>query len=134
MEGEQVRRPSTAATGLRSEEVVDRAARGLVNAAGERTSRTLGEIVRVPVSPGSALDGHTLSDLRLELETGFYLLAIRRSGRYVYRPRGPVRLEAGDQLIASGPEEGADRLARLGGFSMQEDDATGEFKLIPLAL
>jgi uncharacterized protein with PhoU and TrkA domain len=91
-------------------------------------------IVRVPVSPGSALDGHTLSELRLELETGFYLLAIRRSGRYVYRPRGPERLAAGDELIASGPEEGADRLARLGGYSVHEDDATGELRLIPLGL
>jgi uncharacterized protein with PhoU and TrkA domain len=91
-------------------------------------------IVRVPVSPGSALDGHTLSELRLELETGYYLLAIRRSGRYVYRPRGPVRLEAGDELIASGPEEGADRLARLGGYSVHEDDATGELRLTRLTL
>ena len=29
---------------------------------------------------------------RLEVETGFYLLAIRRAGRYLYRPRGMVRL------------------------------------------
>jgi uncharacterized protein with PhoU and TrkA domain len=87
-------------------------------------------IVRVPVSPGSRLDGRTLSELQLELETGFYLLAIRRTGRYVYRPRGPVRLEAGDELIAIGPEEGRERIAELGGFRVLEDDATGEIALI----
>jgi len=90
-------------------------------------------IVRVPVSMGSPLDGHTLSELRLELETGFYLLAVRRAGRYLYRPRGPVRLEAGDELIGIGPEEGRERLAQLGGYSVHEDDATGEISLVSLA-
>ena len=89
-------------------------------------------IARVPVSPGSVIDGQTLSELQLELETGFYLLAIRRAGRYLYRPRGPVQLHAGDELIAIGPEEGRERLAALGGYRVMEDDATGEIALIPL--
>jgi uncharacterized protein with PhoU and TrkA domain len=88
-------------------------------------------ITRVPIAPGSALDGRTLTDAKLELETGFYLLAIRRAGRYLYRPRGPVRLQAGDELIASGPDEGQTRLAELGGFHLIEDDATGEIELVP---
>jgi uncharacterized protein with PhoU and TrkA domain len=89
-------------------------------------------IARVPVSPGSALDGQTLSEAQLELETGYYLLAIRRAGRYIYRPRGPVRLQAGDELIASGPDEGRERFAELGGFRVLEDDATGEIALVPV--
>jgi uncharacterized protein with PhoU and TrkA domain len=88
-------------------------------------------IARVPVAPGSALDGRTLRRTELELETGYYLLAIRRAGRYVYRPRGSVRLEAGDELIAIGPDEGHARLAELGGFHLLEDDATGEIELQP---
>ena len=87
-------------------------------------------IVRVPVSPGSFLDGRTLAEAELELETGYYLLAIRRAGRYLYRPRKTVRLEVGDELIASGPDEGRERLAELGGFRVLEDDATGEIALI----
>jgi uncharacterized protein with PhoU and TrkA domain len=87
-------------------------------------------IVRVPVSPGSFLDGRTLAEAELELETGYYLLAIRRAGRYLYRPRKTVRLEAGDELIASGPDEGRERLAELGGYRVLEDDATGEIALI----
>ena len=89
-------------------------------------------IARVPVSAGSFLDGRTLAEAQLELETGYYLLAIRRAGRYVYRPRGPVRLEAGDELIAIGPDEGRERLAELGGFRVLEDDATGEIALVPV--
>jgi uncharacterized protein with PhoU and TrkA domain len=87
-------------------------------------------IVRVPVSQGSFLDGRTLAAANLELETGYYLLAIRRAGRYLYRPRGPVALQAGDELIASGPDEGRSRLAELGGYRVLEDDATGEIALV----
>jgi uncharacterized protein with PhoU and TrkA domain len=88
-------------------------------------------IARVPVAAGSALDGRTLSEAKLELETGYYLLAIRRAGRYLYRPRGPVRLQAGDELIAIGPDEGRARLAQLGGYQLFEDDDTGEIELVP---
>jgi uncharacterized protein with PhoU and TrkA domain len=88
-------------------------------------------IARVPVGAGSALDGLTLAEAQLELETGFYLLAIRRAGRYLYRPRGHVRLAAGDQLIASGPDEGQAKLAELCGYRVLEDDDTGEIELVP---
>lgn len=87
--------------------------------------------VRVPVAPGSPADGKTLGDLQLETETGFYLLAIRRGGRYLYRPRRNVRLEAGDELIATGPDEGHSLLAQLGGYVLLEDDETGEEELVP---
>jgi uncharacterized protein with PhoU and TrkA domain len=88
-------------------------------------------IAWVPVGAGSALDGATLAEARLEVETGFYLLAIRRAGRYVYRPRGHVRLQAGDELIASGPDEGQEILAERCGYRLREDDDTGEIELLP---
>ena len=90
-------------------------------------------IVRMPVAPASALDGATLAEARLEVETGFYLLAIRREGRYVYRPRGHVRLQAGDELIASGPDEGQAVLAERCGYRVLEDEDTGEIELVPAA-
>ncbi|MBA2326007.1 MAG: potassium channel protein [Actinobacteria bacterium] len=90
-------------------------------------------IARVPVAAGSALDGRTLRRTDLELETGYYLLAIRRAGRYIYRPRGTVQLQAGDELIAIGPDEGHAHLAELGGFRLLEDDDTGEIELVPSA-
>jgi uncharacterized protein with PhoU and TrkA domain len=88
-------------------------------------------IAWVPVAEGSALDGRTLAEAQLETQTGFYLLAIRRAGRYLYRPRGHVRFVAGDELIGSGPDEGQAKLAELCGFRVLEDDDTGEIALLP---
>jgi uncharacterized protein with PhoU and TrkA domain len=90
-------------------------------------------IAWMPVAAGSQLDGQSLAESKLEVETGFYLLAIRRSGRYVYRPRGNVRFQAGDELIASGPDEGKPLLAERCGYQLREDDDTGEIELIPAA-
>ena len=88
-------------------------------------------VVRVPVAAGSPADGQSLAHLRLETETGFYLLAIRRGGRYLYRPRANVVLQAGDELIATGPDEGHRLLAELGGYFLIEDEETGEEALVP---
>jgi uncharacterized protein with PhoU and TrkA domain len=90
-------------------------------------------IARIPVGAGSLLDGRTLSEVSLETETGFYLLAIRRSGRWFYRPRGGFRLAAGDELVGSGPDEGRARLAELCGYRVIEDDDTGQVDLVPAA-
>ncbi|MCU1450818.1 MAG: PhoU [Acidimicrobiales bacterium] len=88
-------------------------------------------VVRVPVAPGSQADGKSLKELQLETETGFYLLAIRRGGRYLYRPRRGVVLNAGDELIATGPDEGHTLLAEICGYRLIEDDETGEDELVP---
>jgi uncharacterized protein with PhoU and TrkA domain len=88
-------------------------------------------VVRVPVAEGSPADGKSLKELQLETETGFYLLAIRRGGRYLYRPRKGVVLHAGDELIATGPDEGHRLLAELGGYRLIEDEETGEDELVP---
>ena len=90
-------------------------------------------VVRVPVAPASSADGKTLLELRLETETGFYLLAVKRGGRYFYRPRPETQLIAGDDLIATGPDEGHALLATLCGFTLVEDDETGEEVLLPVA-
>jgi uncharacterized protein with PhoU and TrkA domain len=88
-------------------------------------------VVQVPVAPGSPADGQSLQGLCLETETGFYLLAIRRGGRYLYRPRAGVVLQAGDQLIATGPDEGHALLAELCGYVLIEDEDTGQDELVP---
>jgi uncharacterized protein with PhoU and TrkA domain len=88
-------------------------------------------VVRMPVRAGSPADGQSLRTLALETETGFYLLAIRRGGRYVYRPRLDVVLRADDELIATGPDEGHRLVAELCGYVLVEDDETGEDELVP---
>jgi uncharacterized protein with PhoU and TrkA domain len=67
------------------------------------------------VQPASPADGHSLRDLRVETETGMFVLAIQRGMRWIYRPRGTFVLRAGDRLISVGPEEGEAELVRLCG-------------------
>ncbi|MGE0794044.1 MAG: potassium channel family protein [Acidimicrobiia bacterium] len=89
-------------------------------------------VMRMPVGEGSRVDGASLAELRLDIDPGFHVLAVRRGGRYLYRPRGTQRLVAGDELIASGPSEGESLLATLCGWVLVEDDETGEDRLEPV--
>jgi uncharacterized protein with PhoU and TrkA domain len=57
-------------------------------------------------------------------------LAVRRGGGYLYRPRGQVCLSAGDDVIASGPDEGQALLAAMFGWELVENDE-GEDELVP---
>ncbi len=59
---------------------------------------------RVAVAPDSQADGEMLR--HVVAGTGFVILALRRAGRYQYRPENDVVLHAGDELIATGPQEG----------------------------
>ncbi len=74
------------------------------------------------VAEGSAAAGRTLSELRLHTQTGMEVLAIQRRGRWIYRPKRARTVEAGDRLLAIGPEEGAPRLRELCGDLRPEGD------------
>jgi len=89
-------------------------------------------VMRVPVAEGSPADGATIGQMQLDIEPGFVVLAIRRGGRYLYRPRTYVSFEAGDELIATGPNEGRARLAELCGWKLVADEDDHEVELIPL--
>ncbi len=82
----------------------------VVQLALEETEETSSETV---VDAGTPADGRSLKDLRLETETGMFVLAVQRGPRWIYRPRGPFILRAGDRVIAVGPEEGAEELEAL---------------------
>ncbi len=73
----------------------------------EETEETSAETV---VDAGTPADGRSLKELRLETETGMFVLAVQRGPRWIYRPRGTFVLRAGDRIIAVGPEEGAEAL------------------------
>jgi uncharacterized protein with PhoU and TrkA domain len=79
----------------------------VVQMALEETEETSAETV---VEEGAPADGRSLKDLRLETETGMFVLAVQRGARWIYRPRAGFVLRAGDRLIAVGPEEGAEEL------------------------
>jgi uncharacterized protein with PhoU and TrkA domain len=89
-------------------------------------------VARMPVGEGSRIDGASLAELHLDIDPGFHVLAVRRGGRYAYRPRGTYRMRSGDELIASGPSEGEAMLAELCGWKLVEDDETGEDRLEPV--
>jgi uncharacterized protein with PhoU and TrkA domain len=86
--------------------------------------------VQYPIAEGSALDGVVLTGTQLGDDTGFHLLAIRRGGRYYYRPRR-MPLRSGDEVLATGPWEGRAELAQQCGFRLVEDDDTGVVELVP---
>lgn len=89
-------------------------------------------VIQYPIAPGSALDGSVVAGTQVGDDTGFHLLALRRGGRYLYRPRGRVTLRAGDEILATGPWEGRATLAEQCGFQLVEDDDTGEVELVPV--
>jgi uncharacterized protein with PhoU and TrkA domain len=82
----------------------------VVQLALEETEETSAENV---VEEGSAAEGRSLRELRVETETGMFVLAVQRGQRWIYRPRARFTLQTGDRLIAVGPEEGAAELDAL---------------------
>ncbi|MEO8477618.1 MAG: TrkA C-terminal domain-containing protein [Actinomycetota bacterium] len=84
----------------------------VVQMALEETEETSAETV---VQPGSAAAGRSLKDLRLETETGMFVLAVQRGARWIYRPRSAFTLQEGDRLISVGPEDGEAELWALTG-------------------
>jgi len=82
----------------------------VVQMALEETEETSAETV---IEPGAAAATRSLRDLRLETETGMFVLAVQRGARWTYRPRAGFVLMEGDRLISVGPEEGEDELLAL---------------------
>lgn len=84
----------------------------VVQMALEETEETSAETI---VQPGSSAAGRSLKELRLETETGMFVLAVQRGARWIYRPRPRFVLQEGDRLISVGPEEGEAELWALTG-------------------
>ena len=75
-------------------------------------------IVRREVGTGAQLEDTTLGELTVKTDTGMRLVAVRRADSeadelWVLSPGPETRLAAGDIVLAKGPREGVDRLARL---------------------
>jgi uncharacterized protein with PhoU and TrkA domain len=82
----------------------------VVQMALEETEETFAETV---VEEGSPAEGRSLRELRVETETGMFVLAVQRGARWTYRPRAGFVFTAGDRLISVGPEEGEEELLEL---------------------
>jgi uncharacterized protein with PhoU and TrkA domain len=90
----------------------------VVQMALEETEETSAENV---VERGSPADGRSLRELRVETETGMFVLAVQRGSRWIYRPRAGFRFQEGDRLISVGPEEGEEELRVLCGVPAPAD-------------
>lgn len=63
---------------------------------------------RATVSDDSILVGKKFGDIRLGSISGMYVIAIKRGNQFIYGPDKFTTINAGDVLIARGPEESAD--------------------------
>lgn len=77
-------------------------------------------IERAKVSEDSILAGKTLGDLRLESLSGMFVIAIRRDNGFIYSPDKYKQINAGDILIAKGPEESANYFIDLASGAKKE--------------
>lgn len=71
------------------------------------------QIARVVVADGAALDGATLGDEHVATATGMRVIAIRRGDDWLYGPGKDTSIQAGDVLVARGPDEGVEGLEAL---------------------
>jgi uncharacterized protein with PhoU and TrkA domain len=71
------------------------------------------------VHPGSPADGASIRDLRLETETGMFVLAVQRGRRWTYRPKARFVFRPDDRIISIGPAEGGEELDRLVGMQRE---------------
>jgi len=69
-------------------------------------------VTYVQVAEDSLITNKTLRSARIPEETGMWILAIRRRGKYI-RPRPHTTIESGDVLIASGYAKGEEDLKKL---------------------
>ena len=70
-------------------------------------------IKKIVVGEDSAACDKSIADLRISSETGVRIVAIRRGDRWIYGPKGEVKLKRGDILIGVGPEEGLQHLNKF---------------------
>jgi uncharacterized protein with PhoU and TrkA domain len=79
-------------------------------------------VAKAVVGAGSSAAGRSLRALSLRTESGMDVLAVQRGGRWIYRPRGDTTLQAGDRVLAVGPEDGASALEDLCGSPTPEHE------------
>lgn len=70
-------------------------------------------IIKIEVSPCSPIIGKSFKELRLETETGIYVLAIKRDNRWIYNVTGSIKVLENDILIGRGSRVGEEALIEL---------------------
>lgn len=70
-------------------------------------------IMKIQISSMSKIVGKTLKSLKLEAETGIYILAIKRENKWLYSVNGKIIFEENDILIARGSKVSEEALIEL---------------------
>lgn len=70
-------------------------------------------ITKMVVQSCSPIIGKTFSQLKVETETGMYVMAIKRGDKWVYRPNKRTVIQAGDILITRGTRTGEEALFEM---------------------
>ncbi|MFO8132432.1 MAG: TrkA C-terminal domain-containing protein [Thermoplasmatota archaeon] len=69
--------------------------------------------VRAAIDPSSVFAGRSLGDLELASETGMWIIALKRDGRWTYDVDSHTVLKPGDVVLARGAREGMDHFTAL---------------------
>jgi uncharacterized protein with PhoU and TrkA domain len=83
---------------------------------------------RVRIHPESALDGRSLEEVDLPVETGMRPIAVRSENEWNFDPDPDEVLREGDVLFLQGPPEGVAEMRRIAGASpieLSEPPASG---------
>lgn len=70
-------------------------------------------VLTTTLAPNSPLVGHSLGELGLDDDIGMRVIAVRRRGKWAYKPPDSTTLRSGDTVIARGYAEGRERLLQL---------------------
>ncbi len=79
------------------------------------------------VGIASQADGKSIRELRLETETGMYVLAVQRRRWWTYRPKPTFVFASGDRIIAIGPADGGQELDDIVGMQRELADVNESF-------
>jgi uncharacterized protein with PhoU and TrkA domain len=85
---------------------------------------------RLRVREGSQVVGRTLNELTLPLETGMWIIAVRRGEEWEHDPGPDTVISDGDVLLYKGPGDGVNLLRELTGAPKQPEP--GPSDAIPL--
>ncbi|WP_321420812.1 TrkA C-terminal domain-containing protein [uncultured Methanomethylovorans sp.] len=70
-------------------------------------------IIRITVASCSPIVGKTFGQLKLETETGVYVMAVKRGDKWLYSPKKNTQIQVGDILIARGSHTGEEALIEM---------------------
>jgi len=79
------------------------------------------ELTWATVQPKAPISGRTLKQMKLPTETGSFIMAVRKGGRWVFNPSGSTKINDGDVIISRGTRASEEELLRLCGIEAEQD-------------